>query len=55
MASPVLVFQTLASKDGQGPEPPTELVEDIKKQDGSRRAYFGVSMEDPDTGVLCTG
>lgn len=53
--SPAVVFQALALKEGQDQQPPAALVEDIKKQDGFQRAFFGRKMEDPDTGVLCTG
>ncbi|KAL2255540.1 hypothetical protein VTK26DRAFT_3161 [Humicola hyalothermophila] len=53
-ASPVVVFQTLASKDGQTPRVSSDLAEGIRKQDGFQGASFGLKMEDPDTGIFCT-
>jgi hypothetical protein len=49
--SPVIVFQTL----DQPHSPPTPVLEELKKQGGFVRAFFGVKMEDPQAGVLCTG
>ena len=50
-ASPVVVFQAL----GRNQEPATAVLDDLKRQEGFQRALFGVKMEDPETGVLCTG
>ncbi|KAL1843025.1 hypothetical protein VTJ49DRAFT_3339 [Mycothermus thermophilus] len=50
-ASPIVIFQALAS----GQQPSGATVEGLKQQDGFRRALFGIKMEDPDTGILCTG
>lgn len=49
--SPVIVFQTL----DQPHQPPTPALEELKKQDGFVRAFFGVKMEDSQAGVMCTG
>ncbi|KAG7292388.1 hypothetical protein NEMBOFW57_002423 [Staphylotrichum longicolle] len=48
--SPVIVFQTL----DQPHQPPAPALEELKKQDGLVRAFYGVKMEDPQAGVLCT-
>lgn len=49
--SPAIVFQTLTPA-----QPPSAAVlEEIKQREGLQRALFGVKMEDPETGVLCTG
>ncbi|KAK4250824.1 hypothetical protein C7999DRAFT_28653 [Corynascus novoguineensis] len=49
-ASPVVVFQTI----GQSQPPAATTLDEIKKQDGFRRALFGVKLEDPETGILYT-
>ncbi|KAK4044536.1 hypothetical protein C8A01DRAFT_42716 [Parachaetomium inaequale] len=49
-ASPVFVFQALS----QNEQPAAAVLNEFKKQEGFQRALFGVKMEDPETGVLCT-
>ncbi|KAL2132626.1 hypothetical protein VTI74DRAFT_3565 [Chaetomium olivicolor] len=49
-ASPVIVFQALS----QTQQPSATAVEEIKKQDGFQRAFFGLKMEDPETAILAT-
>ncbi|KAL2122694.1 hypothetical protein VTJ04DRAFT_3149 [Mycothermus thermophilus] len=48
--SPTVVFQALAG----GQQPPSAVVDALKQQAGFQRAFFGVKMEDPDTGILAT-
>ncbi|KAK4242359.1 hypothetical protein C8A03DRAFT_11478 [Achaetomium macrosporum] len=47
-SSPVIVFQSL------GQQPAASVVEEIKKQDGLQRVFFGSKMEDVNRGILCT-
>ncbi|KAL2269962.1 hypothetical protein VTJ83DRAFT_2146 [Remersonia thermophila] len=49
-ASPIVIFQALPG----GQQPSGTTVEALKQQHGFQRALFGVKMEDPDTGILCT-
>jgi hypothetical protein len=48
--SPVVVFQAV----GQN-QLAAAVLNELKEQEGFQRALFGVKMEDPETGVLCTG
>jgi hypothetical protein len=50
-ASLVVVFQTMDA--AQQPSP--TVLEGIKRREGFERAFYGVKMEEPETGVLCTG
>jgi hypothetical protein len=49
--SPVVVFQALSRTQQLA----VNVLEMLKQQDGFQSAFFGVQMEDPETGVLCTG
>jgi hypothetical protein len=52
MATPsIVVFQVL----GQKQNPSETVLEELRQQSGFQGAFFGVKMEDPETGVLCTG
>ncbi|KAK3898936.1 hypothetical protein C8A05DRAFT_18552 [Staphylotrichum tortipilum] len=48
--SPAFVFQTLSPVQ----QPTATVLDEIRRREGFRRALFGVKMEDPETGVLCT-
>ncbi|KAK4154623.1 hypothetical protein C8A00DRAFT_42624 [Chaetomidium leptoderma] len=48
--SRVVVFQAL----GHGQPPAATALDELKQQAGFQRAFFGVKMEDPETGILCT-
>lgn len=49
--SPVVVFQALSRTQQLA----ANVSSVLKQQDGFQSAFFGVKMEDPETGVLCTG
>ncbi|KAK4128205.1 hypothetical protein N657DRAFT_638629 [Parathielavia appendiculata] len=48
--SSVVVFQALS----QTQAPSAAVLEELKQQSGFQRAFFGVKMEEPETGILCT-
>jgi hypothetical protein len=52
MATPsVVVFQVLNQKQS----PSETVLEELREKSGFLGAFFGVKMEQPETGVLCTG
>ncbi|KAJ4295855.1 hypothetical protein N0V88_004557 [Collariella sp. IMI 366227] len=49
-SSPVILFQALSQTE----QPSAATIEDIKKQNGFQRMFFGLKMEDPETAILVT-